>query len=62
MNKQFCISGQDWSNVLEQWAGLIKLSARVGGIGQIFCESEGSVKLSALVGGIDQTFCSRRWD
>lgn len=39
LNKQFCISGQDWSNVLEQWEGLIKLSARVGGIGQIFCES-----------------------
>lgn len=48
-----CENGQDWSNLLGEMAGLIKLSAG------FLWKRVGLVKLSVGEGKIGQTFCGR---
>lgn len=62
----FCGSGQEFSNFLSEWAGLVKPFLELGGIDQSFSRSGqdwssflrkwmGIVKLSAEVSGNGQT-------
>lgn len=48
ISQTFCGSGRNWSNFLQEWAGLVKLSVGMGETGQI----KETVLLTALPQGI----------